>query len=265
MLNEFSRTELLIGKPALSRLAASHVAIFGIGGVGGYVAEALARSAVGRFTLVDDDRICLTNINRQLHATHKTVGAFKAEVMAERIRDIDPAAQVEVRRVFYTEKTAEELFDAKWDYIVDAMDTVSAKLDLIERAVKHGVPVISCMGAANKLDPTRLEVADIYETSVCPLCKVMRHELRKRGVEHLKVVYSREPPITPHETVETSCRYQCICPAGTKRTCTVRRQIPGSTAIVPPVAGFILAGEVIKDLAGIRPARGNEPASGPET
>lgn len=258
MLNEFSRTELLIGKPALERLAAAHVAVFGIGGVGSYVVEALARSAVGSLTLVDDDRICLTNINRQLHATHQTVGRYKADVMAARARDINPRAQVDVRKVFYTEQTAADVFDTRWDYIIDAVDTVSAKLDLVTRAMEAGIPVISCMGAANKLDPTKLEVADIYETSVCPLCKVMRHELRRRGVPRLKVVYSREIPIRPRENEETSCKYNCVCPEGTKRTCTVRRQIPGSTAFVPAAAGLILAGEVVRDLCGIpRPATGN--------
>lgn len=251
MLNEFSRTELLIGKQALERLAAAHVAIFGIGGVGSYTAEALARSGVGHLTLVDDDRICLTNINRQLHATHKTVGQYKADVMAARILDINPHAHVDVCKVFYTEQTAEEVFDPQWDYLIDAVDTVSAKLDLVTRATKHDMPVISCMGAANKLDPARLEIADIYETSVCPLCKVMRHELRRRGIPHLKVVYSRETPIRPLESAESSCKSHCICPEGTKRTCTVRRQIPGSTAFVPPTAGLILASEVVKDLCGL--------------
>lgn len=251
MLNEFSRAELLIGRQALERLAKAHVAVFGIGGVGSYTAEALARSGVGHLTLVDDDRICLTNINRQLHATHKTVGQYKADVMAARILDINPHACVDVRKVFYTEKTAEEIFDPQWDYIIDAIDTVSAKLDLVERATKAAIPIISCMGAANKLDPTRLEIADIYETSICPLCKVMRHELRRRGVTHLKVVYSREVPIRPLESTENSCRSHCICPEGTKRTCTVRRQIPGSTAFVPPAAGLILAGEVVKELCGL--------------
>lgn len=254
MLNEFSRTQLLLGKQALERLAAAHVAVFGIGGVGSYTAEALARSGVGHLTLIDDDRICLTNINRQLHATHQTIGQYKADVMASRIQDINPDAQIEVQKVFYTPQTAEQVFRPEWDYIVDAVDTVSAKLDLVSRAQAHDIPIISCMGAANKLDPTRLEVADIYETSVCPLCKVMRHELRRRGIAHLKVVYSREVPIHPIESEENSCKYHCICPEGTKRTCTVRRQIPGSTAFVPPVAGFILAGEVVKDLGGFADA-----------
>ncbi|MFT8887979.1 MAG: tRNA threonylcarbamoyladenosine dehydratase [Ethanoligenens sp.] len=256
MLNEFSRTELLIGKAALERLRAARVAVFGIGGVGAFAAEALARSAVGSLTLVDDDRICLTNINRQLHATHQTVGQYKADVMAARIMDINPQAHVDVRKVFYTEETASEVFDTQWDYIIDAVDTVSAKLDLVTRAMGAGIPVISCMGAANKLDPTQLEVADIYDTSICPLCRVMRHELRRRGVPHLKVVYSREKPIQPQEMAENSCRFHCICPEGTKRTCTVRRQIPGSTAFVPPAAGLILAGEVVKDLCGLSAKRG---------
>lgn len=248
MQNEFSRTQMLLGDEALARLARAHVAVFGIGGVGVFAAEALARSGVGHLTLVDDDRICLTNINRQLHALHSTVGQFKAEVMRARILDINPCARVEVRKTFYTPETAPQLFDGSWDYIIDAVDTVSAKLDLARRATEAEVPIISCMGAANKLDPTRLEVADIYDTSVCPLCKVMRRELRRMGVPRLRVVYSREPPILPQENEENSCRQHCVCPPGTQRTCTARRQIPGSTAFVPPAAGLILAGEVVRAL-----------------
>lgn len=250
MLNEFSRTELLLGREAMQTLAQKKVIIFGIGGVGSYVAEGLVRSGVGRFVLVDDDRICLTNLNRQLHALRSTVGKYKAEVMAERMHDINPKAEIEIQKVFYMPENASQFFDEGCDYIVDAIDTVTAKLDLIVRAKERNIPIISCMGAANKLDPTQLEVADIYETSVCPLAKVMRHELRQRGVKSLKVVYSKEPPMTPIDTPETSCRYHCICPEGTKRTCTIRRQIPGSVAFVPSVAGLIIAGEVVRDLTG---------------
>lgn len=251
MLNEFSRTELLLGPEALEKLSSSTVVIYGIGGVGSYTAEALVRSGVGKFLLVDDDRICLTNVNRQLHATHRTIGKYKVDVMAERMLEINPKAEIETIRAFYTPETSEQFFEKDCDYIVDAIDTVTAKLDLIVKAKERGIPVISCMGAANKLDPTKFEVADIYETSVCPLAKVMRHELRQRGVPALKVVYSKEPPMKPLDIQEASCRQHCICPEGTKRTCTVRRQIPGSISFVPSVAGLILAGEVIKELSGI--------------
>lgn len=251
MLNEFSRTELLLGPEALEKLSSSTVVIYGIGGVGSYTAEALVRSGVGKFLLVDDDRICLTNVNRQLHATHRTIGKYKVDVMAERMLEINPKAEIETIRAFYTPETSEQFFEKDCDYIVDAIDTVTAKLDLIVKAKERGIPVISCMGAANKLDPTKFEVADIYETSVCPLAKVMRHELRQRGVPALKVVYSKEPPMKPLDIQEASCRQHCICPEGTKRTCTVRRQIPGSVSFVPSVAGLILAGEVIKELSGI--------------
>lgn len=255
MLNQFSRTELLIGREAVEKLRDKRVAIFGIGGVGTYAAEALVRSGVGRFLLVDDDRICLTNLNRQLHATRKTVGKFKTDAMSERMLEINPNAQIDTIKAFYTPETSEQFFSQQIDYIVDAIDTVSAKIDLIIKAQERAIPVISCMGAANKLDPTMFEVADIYETSVCPLAKVMRHELRQRGVKALKVVYSKEPPLKPVETEEISCRNHCICPEGTKRTCSIRRQIPGSMSFVPSVAGLIIAGEVIKDLAGLTAAK----------
>lgn len=259
MLNEFSRTELLLGKQAMEKLHGSTVAVFGIGGVGSYAAEALVRAGVGRFVLVDDDRICLTNLNRQLHATRKTVGAYKVDAMRERMLAINPDAEIVTHKTFYLPGKTEELIDPGWSYIIDAIDTVSAKLGLIVRAKELGVPVISCMGAGNKLDPSRFEVADIYETSVCPLAKVMRRELRRRGVESLKVVYSKEPPLQPDENSESSCRLHCICPKGTQRTCTVRRAIPGSISFVPSVAGLILAGEVVRDLTeGVR-LRGGPP------
>lgn len=248
MLNEFSREELLIGASGIKRLGSAQVAVFGIGGVGTYAAEALARAGVGRIVLVDDDRVCLTNINRQLIATHQTIGKYKVDVMRDRILEINPAAQVITHKVFYSAETADELLNGRFDYILDAVDTVTAKIDLIVRAQEMGVPVISCMGAGNKTDPARFEVADIYATSVCPLAKVMRKELKARGVKSLKVVYSKEPPLKTIETAETSCKYHCVCPPGTARKCTVRRSIPGSLSFVPSVAGLIMAGEAVRDI-----------------
>ena len=248
-MNAFSRTELLIGKEAMEKLEHSAVAVFGIGGVGSFAAEALARCGVGTLALFDDDKVCLTNINRQLIATRKTVGRKKVEVMKERILDINPQCVVEAHECFYSADNAGEFDLSRYDYIVDAIDTVSSKLTLIERARDAGVPVISCMGAGNKLDPTRFEVTDIYKTSVCPLAKVMRRELRKRGIDSLKVVYSREEAIAPQETEEISCKSNCVCPPDTTRKCTVRRQIPGSISFVPSVAGLILAAETVKELA----------------
>ena len=243
MLNEFTRTELLLGEEAMARLSAARVAVFGIGGVGSFAAEALARAGVGALDLFDDDKVCLTNINRQLIATHKTIGQKKVEVMRERILDINPKCIVTAHECFYGADNAEEYDLSVYDYIVDAIDTVSSKLLLIERAFQANVPVISCMGAGNKLDPTRFTVADIYATSVCPLARVMRRELKKRGIPALKVVYSTEEAIQPQETEEL------------KRGS--RRAVPGSVSFVPPVAGFILASEVVKDLIA-RPARGEE-------
>lgn len=252
MLNQFSRTELLFGNEAMNKLQESRVAVFGIGGVGSYTVDALARSGVGTIDIIDDDKVCLTNINRQLIATRKTVGKYKVEVMKERILEINPKAVVNIHQTFYSPENAGEFNFAEYSYIVDAIDTVTAKLELVMRAKAAGVPVISCMGAGNKLDPTRFEVADIYETSICPLAKVMRKELRARGVKDLKVVYSKEPARTPIDDAAISCKEHCICPPGTASKCTVRRQIPGSTAFVPSVAGLIIAGEVIKDLTGVR-------------
>lgn len=248
MLNEFSRTELLIGKTALEKLKSSKVAVFGIGGVGSFVVEGLVRSGVGTFVLIDDDCICLTNINRQLHATRKTIGKPKVEAMKERILEINPKVTVITHQRFYMPGCAEELIQEDYDYIVDAIDTVTAKIDLVINAKKLGIPIISCMGAGNKLDPMQFEVADIYATSVCPLAKVIRKELRQREVDSLKVVYSKEIPIKPMETEDSSCSYNCICPKGTTRKCTIKHQIPGSISFVPSVAGLIIAGEVIKDL-----------------
>lgn len=248
MQKEFQRTQLLLGKEAMEKLKNSTVAIFGVGGVGGYVAEALARSGVGGFVLFDDDKVCLTNINRQIIATRKTIGRKKVEVMAERILDINPKAKVETYVTFYLPENADQYDFTEYDYIVDAVDTVSAKLELIVRAKEANVPIMSSMGAGNKLNPTMLEVADIYKTSMDPLAKVMRHELKKRGIKKLKVVYSKEQPITPIEEDELSCKNNCVCPPGTARKCTDRRAIPGSISFVPSVAGLIIASEVVKDL-----------------
>ena len=248
MLNQFSRTELLLGREALEHLEKSHVAIFGIGGVGGYTVEALVRSGVGAIDLIDDDKVCLTNLNRQIIATRKTVGKYKVDVMKERILDINPDCKVEVHKCFYLPETKDEFDFSRYDYIVDAVDTVTAKVQLVMEAKEKQVPIISSMGAGNKLDPAAFEVADIYKTSVCPLAKVMRRELKKRGVDHLKVVYSREPAMTPVDDMAISCREHCICPPGAVHKCTQRRAIPGSIAFVPSVVGLIIAGEVIKDL-----------------
>ena len=251
MLNQFSRTQLLFGAEAMEKLYHARVAVFGIGGVGGYTAEALARSGIGTLDLIDDDKVCLTNINRQIFATRKTVGQYKVDVAEQRILDINPDAVVHTYKTFYSPDTAEQFDFTLYDYVVDAIDTVTGKLELVEQAEKAGVPIISSMGAGNKLDPTAFEVADIYETSVCPLARVMRRELKKRGIKKLKVVYSKEPAMTPIDDMAVSCRANCICPPGTERTCTQRRQVPGSNAFVPPVAGLIIASEVVKDIAGL--------------
>ena len=248
MLNEFSRTQLLYGKDAMAKLAQSRVAVFGIGGVGGYVVEALARSGIGALDLIDDDKVCLTNINRQILATRKTVGKYKVDVASERINDISPACQVTTYKTFYLPETQGQFDFGQYDYVVDAIDTVTGKLTIIENAKKLNVPIISSMGAGNKTNPARFEVADIYETSICPLAKVMRRECRKRGIDSLKVVYSKEAPIRPLEDMSISCRQHCICPPGAARKCTERRDIPGSTAFVPSVVGLIIAGEVVNDL-----------------
>ncbi|HNX92307.1 MAG TPA: tRNA threonylcarbamoyladenosine dehydratase [Syntrophomonas sp.] len=247
MINEFSRTELLIGKEALVKLAKSHVAIFGIGGVGSYAVEALARSGVGKLTLVDHDEVSLTNINRQILATHKTLGQPKVEVMRERILDINPQAEVEIHQRFYMPGEADDILDGAYDYIIDAIDTVTAKIDLIVQAQQRGIPVISSMGAGNKLDPSRFEIDDLYNTSVCPLAKVMRRELRQRGVASLKVVYSREEPIKQRENKESASDRDCESCIKSE-ACSGKRRVPGSIAFVPSVAGLLLAGEVVKDL-----------------
>lgn len=252
MLNQFSRTELLFGREAMERLAAARVAVFGIGGVGGYTVEALARSGVGALDLIDDDRICLTNINRQLLATRNSVGKYKVDEAEQRILSINPKCTVTTYKTFYLPDTEKEFDFTQYDYIVDAIDTVSGKLALIVNAQAAGTPIISSMGAGNKLDPTAFRVADIYKTSVDPLARVIRRECRKRGIDHLKVVYSQEQAIRPIEDMEISCRNHCICPPGTARKCTERRDIPSSNAFVPSVVGLIIAGEVIKDITGVR-------------
>lgn len=248
MSKAFSRTQMLLGAAAMDKLAGAAVAVFGIGGVGSFSAEALARSGVGSIALFDNDKVCETNINRQLIATCETVGEDKVAVMQRRIHAINPECRVNTHVCFYTAQNAGEYDLGQYDYIIDAIDTVSSKLVLIERAKAAGVPIVSSMGAGNKLDPTQFEVADIYATSVCPLAKVMRRELLQRGIDTLKVVYSREQPLKPLEDDETDCKNNCVCPPGSSANCLKRRAVPGSVAFVPSVAGLILAGEVIKDL-----------------
>ena len=258
MLTQFSRTELLLGKEAMEKLQNSRVAVFGIGGVGGYVCEALARSGVGAFDLIDDDKVCLTNLNRQIIATYKTIGKYKTDVMKERILDINPKADVRVHKCFFLPENADEFPYEDYDYMVDAVDTVTAKISLVMKAQEKHIPIISSMGAINKLDGSQFKVADIYKTKVCPLAKVMRRELKKRGVKKLKVVYSTEPPVEQQEDMSISCRKNCICPPGAKHKCTERRAIPGSIAFVPSVAGLILAGEVVKDLCVMPPKKAEQ-------
>ena len=248
MLTQFSRTELLLGKEAMDRLKNARVAVFGIGGVGGYVCEALVRTGVGYFDLIDDDKVCLTNLNRQIIATRSTVGKYKTDVMRDRMLDINPNVEVEVHKCFFLPENADDFPWDSYDYVVDAVDTVTAKIALVMKCKEKNIPIISSMGAGNKLDGSQFKVADIYKTKVCPLAKVMRRELKKRGVKKLKVVYSEEIPTRPIEDMAISCRNNCICPPGAEHKCTERRDIPGSVAFVPSVAGLIIAGEVAKDL-----------------
>ena len=233
MLTQFSRTELLFGKEAMDKLAHSRVAVFGVGGVGGFACEALVRSGVGAFDLIDDDKVCLTNLNRQIIATRKTVGKYKVDVMKERMEEINPDVDVRVHKCFFLPENADDFPFEEYDYIIDAVDTVTAKIAIVMKAQELGIPVISSMGAGNKLDPTAFRVADIYKSRVGPLAKVMRRE-----------------PTRPIEDMAISCRTNCICPPGAEHKCTERRDIPGSTAFVPSVVGLIIAGEVIKDIAG---------------
>ncbi|MBQ1822209.1 MAG: tRNA threonylcarbamoyladenosine dehydratase [Lachnospiraceae bacterium] len=248
MLNQFSRTQLLLGEESMKKLSDMRVAVFGIGGVGGYVCEALVRTGIGHFDLIDDDKVCLTNLNRQIIATRKTVGLYKADVMKERMLEINPNVEVNVYKCFFLPENADEFPFADYDYVIDAVDTVTAKVELVMKCKEMNVPIISSMGAGNKLDASAFKVADIYKTKMCPLAKVMRHEMKKRGVKKLKVVYSEEKPTRPIEDMSISCRTHCICPPGAQHKCTERRDIPGSVAFVPSVAGLIIAGEVIKDL-----------------
>ena len=234
MSEQFSRTQLLYGAQSMEKLAASRVAVFGIGGVGGYVVEALARSGIGALDIIDNDQVCLSNINRQIIATHKTIGMYKVDAAEERIHDINPDCVVRAYKTFFLPETQDQFEFSQYDYVVDAIDTVTGKLAIIEKAKKAGVPVISSMGAGNKLHPSMFEVADIYKTEVCPLAKVMRRECKKSGIDSLKVVYSKEMPIKPSEKSGE------------------RKVVPGSTAFVPSVVGLIIAGEVINDIAGIR-------------
>ena len=229
----FTRTERLLGKEAMDILSNSHVAVFGVGGVGGYVCEALVRSGIGEISIIDHDTVALSNINRQIIALHSTLGRYKVDVMKERLLDINPEVKVNVYNTFYLPETADQFDLSEYDYVVDAIDTVSGKIALVMQAEKSHTPIISSMGAGNKLDPTRFEVADIYQTSVCPLAKVMRHELKKRGIRKLKVVYSKEEPVKTDNAPEEG---------------SLRRSTPGSTAFVPSVVGLIIAGEVVKDL-----------------
>ena len=248
MTEQFARTKILLGHEAMERLARARVAVFGIGGVGGHVCEALARSGVGAFDLIDDDRVCITNLNRQIIATHRTIGRYKTEVMRERILEINPEADVRVHQCFFLPENAGQFPFEEYDYVVDAVDTVTAKIELILRARENHVPVISSMWAGNKLDASAFRVADIYETKVCPLARVLRRELKKRNVEHLKVVYSEEEPLVPQEAKEAGLQTDAGQGTTQEKRSGRRRAVPGSVAFVPSVAGLILAGEVVKDL-----------------
>ena len=249
MLTQYSRTGLLLGEDGIDRLRKSRVAVFGIGGVGGYVCEALVRSGIGAFDLIDNDTVCLTNLNRQIIATRETVGRYKVDVMKERMLTIDPDVRIRTYKSFVLPENSGEFPFAEYDYIVDAVDTVTAKIELVLRAKEFGIPVISSMGAGNKLDASRFRVADIYETKVCPLAKVMRRELRKRGIEKLKVVYSEEEPVRISEDRISLYRDEVDDRPDADHISAARRSVPGSTAFVPSVAGLIIAGEVVKDLA----------------
>lgn len=251
MKTQYSRTEMMLGAEALIQLRNARVAVFGIGGVGGYAVEALARSGVGTLDLIDDDLVCLTNLNRQIIATHSTLGRPKVDVAKARITDIDPTIRVNTFRMFYTAENAAEFDFKQYDYIIDAIDTVSSKISLVCQAQTAGTPIISSMGAGNKLDPTAFRVSDIYQTSVCPLARVMRHELKKRGISKLKVVYSTEPPVSPAFVPDDTLAEvtDATSSPDTARSGPGKRQTPGSLSFVPSVAGLILAGEVIKDLS----------------
>ncbi len=244
-----------MGQEALDRLRACRVAVFGVGGVGGSVVETLARSGVGTIDVIDDDKVCLTNLNRQILATRATIGMYKVDAAEERVHQIDPDIKVIKHKMFYLPgETADQIDFHDFDYVVDSLDTMSAKIDIVMQAKEAGVPVISCMGAGNRVDPSKLQVTDIYKTSMDPLSKIMRKEMKKRRVRKLKVVFSTEPPIRPLSDSDNSCRNHCICPPGTKRKCTQRRDIPGSTSFVPPSAGIMAASEVVLDLTEFDPS-----------
>lgn len=245
--HSLSRTELLIGEEALNKLKKSKVMIFGIGGVGSFTVEALVRSGVSNLILVDDDTVCLTNLNRQIHATYETISKNKVDVMKQRILSINKNCQVETKQIFVKPEDLEKIIPNDVDYVVDAIDTVSSKIALAVYCEKKGINLISSMGTGNKLNPSEFKVSDIYKTKVCPLAKVMRYELKKRGVKKLKVVYSEEIPRKPKEDDVVTCKTGCVCTGGTKK-CTAKRQIPGSISFVPPVAGMIIASQVVKDL-----------------
>lgn len=259
MQESFSRTGLLIGDEGLDKLQKARVAVFGVGGVGGYVTEALARSGVGEFDLIDSDTVALSNLNRQIIATLDTVGQYKVDVMRDRILSINPDAVVHVHKCFYLPETADQFDFTQYSYVVDAVDTVTAKISIIMQAQENGVPVISSMGAGNKMDPTKFEVTDIYKTTMCPLAKVMRRELKKRGVKKLKVVYSTEPALTPRTQDGGNSQNADVQDTGTENTVNgnmsagvtpMKRATPGSIAFVPSVAGLIVAGEVVRDIIG---------------
>lgn len=252
MLDQFSRTQLLYGAEAMEKLASARVAVFGVGGVGGYVVEALARSGVGALDLIDNDEVCASNLNRQIIATTKTIGKYKVDVAEERIHDINPDCRVRTYKTFFLPETKDQFNFSDYDYVVDAIDTVTGKLTIIEMAKEANIPVISSMGAGNKINPAMFEVADIYETSICPLAKVMRHECKKRGIRDLKVVYSKEKPIQPQADTSKSENDNNTVSQETTGRDSKRRAIPGSTAFVPSVVGLIIAGEVINDITGIK-------------
>ena len=247
-LNQFSRTELLIGREGIDKLKNSKVAVFGIGGVGSFVVEGLVRAGVGNFVLIDDDKVCLTNLNRQIIATRKTVGKYKVEVMKERILEINPNANVTIYQEFFMPGNKQDIIKSDLNYVVDAIDTVTAKIEIITRCKSLNIPVISSMGTGNKLDPSKLQITDIYKTSVCPLAKVIRKELRKRNVKNVNVIFSTEEPIKLDQNIECSCKVNCICPPGTKRKCSTKNQVPGSISFVPSVAGLMIAGKVVTDI-----------------
>ena len=252
MLDQFSRTQLLYGAEAMEKLASARVAVFGVGGVGGYVVEALARSGVGALDLIDNDEVCASNLNRQIIATTKTIGKYKVDVAEERIHDINPDCRVRTYKTFFLPETKDQFNFSDYDYVVDAIDTVTGKLTIIEMAKEANIPVISSMGAGNKINPAMFEVADIYETSICPLAKVMRHECKKRGIRDLKVVYSKEKPIQPQADTSKSENDNNTVSQETTGRDSKRRAIPGSTAFVPSVVGLIIAGEIINEITGIK-------------